>query len=170
MRASLVFLALLAACPSIPVPAEHIPAPEDLGRQPTGSWIAIWDRQGGLIVGELIAIDRGSVFVLPSNRRLVALPVDEVDHARLVAYDARSSGLGWWGGLGTLSTISHGALLIITAPVWLLGTTGAVIWNKHGALEDVPDRSLEEIRAWARFPQGLPAGADPEVLLGTATR
>jgi hypothetical protein len=168
MRGSLALVALLCACADNPVPGHRIPAPADLGRQPTGSWIAVTGTDGVLVVGELIAIDRGQMFVLPEDRRLWVRATDQIARARLVAYAPDRRGIWTWGGLGTLSTITHGGFLFISAPVWIATTVGALVWDTQGAFTDTPDRGLEEIRAYARFPQGLPEGVNANSLVGAS--
>ncbi len=165
MRISLTLLAL-AACASSPIPVDHVPTAQEVGSRATGSWIAVWDRRERLVVGELIAIDRGSFYLLPERRQLVTIPVAEVDHARLEAYRSDSSGLAIWGGLGTASTLSHGGWLLISAPAWILTSIAAGSINRHHPFYDYPDHPAEELRAFARFPQGVPPGVDLELLLG----
>ena len=156
MRASLVVLALACACPSIPIPDPHLPSAEDLGRQPTGSWIAV--TAGPITVGELVAIDRGAFYVKPEGADIVAIPVSQVTDARLVAWHGSPGKIDAWGLAGTASTASHGAFLILTAPVWLITTISSDIAHRHEPIFDYPDRPLDEIRRYARFPQGLPPG------------
>ena len=66
--------------------------------------------------------------------------------------------------LGTLSTVSHGFFLVFSAPVWII--TSTVIWNNQTktAVERYPDDfewiTLDAMRVYARFPQGLPENLD----------
>lgn len=59
--------------------------------------------------------------------------------------------------VGTLSTLSHGAFLLLSAPVWLIGgvaSVGLTVGEERWRF--LPQS--EALRDYARFPQGLPLG------------
>jgi len=128
-----------------------------------GGWIVIMQRDGGMHAGELISVDSGVVRVL-GPRGLSVVPMPAILSASLYEYEYEG-GLGAWGVLGGLSTISHGFVLIISFPIWMIATAvTAGAESRHIRIE-YPDRSWAAFGKWARFPQGMPMGMDPRALV-----
>lgn len=152
---ALAIAAALAGCAFNPDPRTR---PIDTAiRDGRGGWIVITLASGVRLEGELISVDRDAVRVL-TTLGLVPLPQREITAAKLWAWDPKIDGVVVWGSLGTASTVSHGFILIFSAPVWLLTTTVvASIESRHPRLE-YPDHGWAELGHWARFPQGLPPG------------
>lgn len=125
------------------------------------------------IGGELIAVESDSVFLL--NRVLVGIPRSNIRKGSLRAYSPPDRGrVGAWIAAGTLSTLGHGFFFLLTLPAWLLvGIPTAAAVSHVGVIPFEEDR-IEEIRAYARFPQGMPEGIDrtslKEKRLGRKTR
>src|SRR5262249_32903974 len=116
--------------------------------------------------GELIAADSDRFWILTNEPRLVTVPVASVERAWFGVYSTNEGALGAWTGVGSLSTISHGAFLIISFPVWLaVGVTASAVESGRG-LVTYPPTKLAVVRRYARFPQGLPAGVGFEQLVG----
>jgi hypothetical protein len=152
---NLVLVLALAACAINPDPRTR--PIELVARDGHGGWIVVTDRHGAEIDGELIAIDPGAVRVLGATG-LVSVARSDVASARLWAWDAEHGRVLVWGGLGTLSTISHGFFLLISAPIWMLTTaltTGAATYTP---VVDYPGDGWDKLAIWARFPQGMPPG------------
>lgn len=83
----------------------------------------------------------------------------KVQHVTFTTYkETRIVGL--WAFLGFLSTASHGYYAAASAPIWLF--TG--IYNASAeSTSGVTDSDFvvwDEIRKYARFPQGIPQGVD----------
>jgi len=152
---NLVLVLALAACAINPDPRTR--PIELVARDGHGGWIVVTDRQGAEIAGELIAIDPGAVRVLGTTG-LVSVARSDVASARLWAWDAEHGRVGVWGGLGTLSTISHGFFLVISAPIWLVTTAVTAAVATHAPIVSYPDDGWDKLAIWARFPQGMPAG------------
>jgi len=147
----------LAGCASNPAPQTWRPEPREAQRSVRGGWIALDCKEPAKrrVEGELIAVDDDALHVLTAEG-LRAVPRAEVRKARLVGYGDESGALGAWMALGTLSTLSHGAYLILTAPLlWLTGGGASVADESRGGF--IPEA---QFRAYARFPQGLPPGLD----------
>ena len=162
--AALLFASTGAACFRSSAPAGWLSTPEQSQREAWGAWAEVRTRSGGErapVMGELIAADRDSVYVMTSAA-LVALPVAEIERATLTTYDARWGKLALWTVLGTLSTASHGMALIISAPVWAAGGTAATAAASRGPRVRSTDGTV--LARFARFPQGMPAGLDRGVL------
>jgi len=165
---------LLAACVSNPAPSGWLPPAEIAAREAYGGWIVVdttkdsrtgWHGVGSEaqaeIAGELIAVDPDTVFVM-SGRGLVAMPASLVRRATLFSYDAHWGQLATWGFVGTLSTLSNGAFLILTAPLWIIASTSAAASRSRAPMVELAERGdrWAELRRYARFPQGMPPRLD----------
>jgi hypothetical protein len=108
-------------------------------------------------LGELLGIDPEHLYVL-ENERTVAIPRSSVERVSIKLYTSGATAAGIWTGLGTISTLSHGLYLIITAPIWLatgVPTTASLAATNHLRVEPA---QLDRLDQFARFPQGLPSG------------
>src|SRR5262249_34692017 len=125
---SLVLVIALTACLVNP---DQRTRPVDLvARDGHGGWIVIIARHNAEIEGELIAIDPDSVRVLgPSG--LISVARSDVEDAGLWGWDSEHGGVVVWGALGTLSTISHGFFLVISAPIWMATTAITTAVESH---------------------------------------
>ena len=104
---------------------------------------------------------------------MVRIPLAAVAEVMLERFDPVQRGSAVWMGIGALSTISHGLLLIVTFPVWLVGGTVALVAGSHqgvttlsdrpergASLKEVATRQAELLRSYSRWPQGLPPGRE----------
>lgn len=157
----LLIALLLLGCASTPrVPRDYDLAPAERMYSGHGSWVFVSQRDGETLQGELLAVDGERIVILPlSPARAREIPVKDV---RAVKVSRHSGGAGdaiGWAFAGTVSTVSHGFFLLLSAPVWIV--TGAV--SSHSAVNEVVldcPPTDPQLRNWARFPQGLPAGFD----------
>jgi hypothetical protein len=150
----------LTNCAITHAPMRWLPDPEDLPRDRYGAWVNI-EAKDGRTSGELIAISEDTVFVATTT--LQAIASRDVLSARLVRYNSG----GWMEAaviLGTLSTLSNGAFLIFTAPMWLIGGSIAAANRSFDPIIDYPHRPLRDFTPYARFPQGLPPGVDQQLI------
>ncbi|HEY2944210.1 MAG TPA: hypothetical protein VGN09_17375 [Vicinamibacteria bacterium] len=115
------------------------------------------------VEGELIAVSDDRVYVL-TDSGLVDVPHESVAKAILAAYATGEGQLAGWGALGTLSTLSHGIYLVITAPIWIIAGIMAAAGESRAGLVRYPEKPLTSFRLYARFPQGLPAGLEASAL------
>jgi hypothetical protein len=95
---------------------------------------------------------------------LVAVPVLSITRGRIVTYDAKGSVLGLWTLFGSLSTGSHGVLLLFSLPTWILVGSIATSAQGFSAVQQYPAVAAEKLKEFARFPQGLPDGLDGSAL------
>jgi len=165
---------LTAACVSNPAPHGWLSPAEQAQRDPYGAWIQVTyttplDSARAQVAGELIAVDPDTVFVLTPEDALVPVPIERALHGRLGYYDSQSWATGSWAVLGTLSTLSHGIVLIVSAPVWILSGTIATadqsrrpVQTVHGSVHS----SWRGLGMYARFPLGMPEGLDRGRLRG----
>ncbi len=111
------------------------------------------------IEGELIAVQDDTVFVMTPS---ILFPIarQEIIGARLFTFDAQLQLIGIWTMLGALSTLSHGYFLVLSFPSWILIGTASASAESNAPIEKYPEKSWNELRVYARFPQGLPRGID----------
>jgi hypothetical protein len=171
---ALPLAATLAACATTSAPPHFLPEPEVAGREVHGGWleVTVANPAGGelRLDGELLAITADSVWLTSRPDSLAA-----ANSGYVIARGAvRSAKLTWWskepgtGNLGlltiagTLSTISNGFILILTAPAWVLtGTIASATYTfapRTGLEPANPD--APDLRSLSRFPAGVPTGLD----------
>jgi hypothetical protein len=107
------------------------------------------------VTGELVAVDRGEVFVQPDRSEIVMVPIDQVQHARMI--EKGTAVPAWMGLTGGAPVRGGGIHLNYTAPI-LIPSTPVVVVEKM-SLINFPDRTVDEMRAYSRYPDGLPADA-----------
>ena len=151
----------IVGCASSSAPRGWLPSPKESKVDQFGSWIEI--RLEGVehpirIDGEFIAVSRDSVFIADeSGLHVVAL--EQIQKARVTSYDSNYGSLAGWTTVGSLTTISHGVLLIGTLPLWLIaGTMSTAARSREGMTW--ADGDWHSIRKYARYPTGLPDGLD----------
>jgi hypothetical protein len=160
-----VVVGTLGGCRASHAPRWAVPATAEVATRVEGSWAIITTTAGDRPAGELIAAHADTLFLLVGDS-LSATPVATVRTVELSRYRSNAGQLVLWTLLGTLSTVSHGFYLLLTAPVWLI--TGAVT-----AIGDTQSATLETrnpglLAPWARFPAGLPPSIDRTQLRSVA--
>lgn len=159
---SLVAAAGCAACAGNSAPRGWLPKAEEAQVVAYGGWIELTCEENGgrrRSQGELIAVTADSVWVL-EERGGVVMATAAVRTGKLTAYAAQTGNAATWTVVGTLATISNGAFLIFTAPMWIIGGT-LVTGNESRAPErSHPSLTWEGLAPYARFPQGMPAGVE----------
>ncbi len=150
-----------AGCASNTAPKGFLDSPHALPPTVRGGWVTLrytedlHDRRAD---GELLAVHEDSVYVL-TEQGFRAVSRKGVRSAKVTGYAAEKGGFALWTLVGTLSTASHGFGLVISAPVWIL--VGSVTTAAESSAPDVPLRSgWARMRAWSRYPQGLPPALD----------
>ena len=158
------------ACAHNTAPAGWLPKPTEAQTAAYGGWIELTylGSEERHTDGELIAVSAESVWVLSGNEGL-AIPTAGVKRGKLTAYAAQKGGLTLWTVVGTLSTISNGAFLIFTAPMWIIGGSLAVGGESRAPQRKSPSLAWVELAPFARFPQGLPPGIELTTLLPKKT-
>jgi hypothetical protein len=149
---------VVAGCASSPAPPAWRRSLGQAQRSPYGAYCRANLRGGRSIAGELLAVAPTGV-IIDDHLRLRRVPTACVITMEVVAFEAPRSGALGWGLLGALSTISHGFILIFSAPVWLIVTPIATYGQgRAGYQRYAQGPSLLEAQPWARFPQGMPPG------------
>jgi hypothetical protein len=157
---AVVVAGLLAGCTAVsPAPPRWKRSTEEATRTPWGTWAHLTLSTGPVVAGELLAIDDKTAYLgLASGLHVVPVPC--VATMKLAIYEADPFGAGLAGVLGTLSTVSHGLVLIASAPAWLLTTAVATFSLSSVGHQNVgPGQTPpNHARKFARFPTGLPPG------------
>jgi hypothetical protein len=84
------------------------------------------------VAGELLAISDDSVYTLRATTLFVSA-LATVQRATLGTYDPRSGDVARMAIGGTLLTVTHGVLLILTAPLWVIvGTASSAALSHAG--------------------------------------
>jgi hypothetical protein len=163
LRSTWWLLPIIFGCTSIHAPPGWPVRPGQLPTEVYGGWLEIRYSPGAAVVGpptgELIAVAMDTVFVA-DDAGLHAVAAADAQRIRLVTYHPDASLFGSLAVAGALSTITHGALAVFTAPMWLLAGGGAAGARSREPIIDYPSCELGAFTRWARFPQGLPAGVD----------
>jgi len=154
--------AFAGGCASNPAPQGWLPKAVVAQRTTRGGWIVVErkkDAPGGRVAGELIAVEEDRIYVLDDSG-LQTVERGSIEKMNLAGYATDGAALGGWAALGTLSTLSHGKFLVLTAPLlWLAGGIASAADESRGGFAKPGD-----FQKYARFPQGLPPGLDADAL------
>lgn len=156
---------LLGGCASTSAPDDWTSDAQTMQREAYGAWVDVThgdSAQPMTVRGELIAVSPDSVHVLPLDSTLQSVARPTINELQMVTFDANWGNLATWTALGTLSTLSHGFILILSAPVWIIGGSAATGTQSYRPVFTNPD--TETLRTYARFPQGLPPNLDRDRL------
>ncbi len=162
---AVVIVALMSGCAANPTPELWRPSAVQAQRATRGGWVVVEPPSSGVpsdvapVAGELIAIDDTSIYVLTAGG-LRSVARSSPHRLTVVAYSTPSGSLTAWVIAGGVSTLSHGYYLPFTAPMWAVVGIWAVLSERGAARVHDEDRA----RPFARFPQGLPTGFDPQAL------
>ena len=146
----------VGGCATTTAPPGWLPSPPVAQSDGFGGWISVkYDTENSKAEehGELIAVGSNQIYVLTAEEWL-SISTSKISHFKLTAYDSNSRRLSAWTFLGTLSAYSHGWGAILSWPVWIIGGS---LSTRAQSLAPVRyyTPSLDELRAYARFPQGL---------------
>ena len=177
-RAAGLLLLTLGSCASNPTPSDRRVTQEEAISSGKGAYAFVRYVKRGSVDGELIATANARVTLLTDLGHLVDVPYGEIRELTLGVHDNNFAGMVLWGVTGSLSTISHGAFLVFTLPVWLITSISAGSAESYRGLFICSESSrgergmlegcLRVAASYARFPQGLPPGVGSEQLLGRA--
>lgn len=146
-----LFAIIISSCTS----PRYLPSSDKIDVNEYGSYISITRKKTSNIDGELIAIDSNKIIVLTENtKKCVTVPVNEVE--RFSLRYAKPKNYEWTIPVYTLSTISHGNYIILTAPVNLIVTISVTVAGKNAFKYSDKNMTYDKLKMFARFPQGIP--------------
>lgn len=174
---AIVTLVSQCGCAASMAPHGWLPYAQEAQREGYGGWIEVVagaTPSYPLLSGELLAISDDSVLVLTSvgvGSRALA----DVLHATVEGYDPRSGDIARMTLTGTVASISTGVGLILMAPLWIIvGSISTAALSHDGQVTvdasrpaasggaghagAARRRTWQDMRLFARFPQGMPAG------------
>ena len=157
---------VLFGCASPRAPRGWLPDAGEAQKEAYGAWISVeYDNVSSeqVLDGEFIAVGDDSIFVLTRDR-LIAVPVEEIKRGRLTTYDPNHGLLALWTVGGSISTPSHGWFLVASLPVWIISGSIATVAQSYAPIEKFPADSWDDLRKYARFPDGLPEGLNRKAL------
>jgi len=161
---ALMFLTILFlfGCATTTAPSDWLPSSSQSQSQTFGSWIQVHynsnSEQEQFIDGELITLSADTLYIL-TDQNFQSIAIPDITKARLVSFNSKARSMGGLVFLGTLSTLSHGFYLILTAPLlWMIGGSATAASQSREPIIDYPKQSLKNFQQYARFPQGLPQG------------
>jgi len=135
-----------------------------------GAEIRILMERGERIQGELLAVEGGRLWYLASDESLRSASAPEISRVEIQRHDlgprrifrwtALTGGVTSLGMAGACASVSDGGSCAGFTVVWALAWAGigGLAWAAARPTRRLEGHALEELRPWARFPQGLPEG------------
>ncbi|MCX6252386.1 MAG: hypothetical protein NTX61_16760 [Bacteroidetes bacterium] len=160
ISALVLLVIFLSACTA----PRYVPKTQDLDVNVYGSYIMIKPLQGTKVNGELLAVDTNRLTVLMDSgkqKKVSFIPLKEVKGFTLQY--ARPKSYWWSVGTFTALCISHGVWAAVTIPVNLIITAGIALGANNDFKYHKDDITYDQLKIFARFPQGIPA----DVVLNT---
>jgi len=155
----------LSGCAGTGAPDGWLPVVAEAARDPYGAWITVeFDQPYDKLElrGEFLAVDNDSVYVLLDHPGaadpVVGVSRMQIKKARVASYDPETYKAGGWVAAGAIGSLSNGAGAVISLPLWLIMGSATAGGHSRTALESSPDTPWFELRKFARFPAGPPAG------------
>ncbi len=150
---SLFILFTISSCYT----TSYLPQYTDISTSPNGSEIELIYRSDEYLIGELISVNELDIVVLNRTKNTcIAIPKNQI-----IDYGIRFAQPKHYGiyiPTLTLSTISHGLISIVTLPINLISTVVVAISSERAYTIDHKKITYEQLKMYARFPQGIPDG------------
>jgi hypothetical protein len=156
---------MVVACTSNTAPPDFLPKAKMAGESVHGGWVDARVRADSttrMLRGELLAISSDSLWIQTPTDSGFVIARSAIVSGKIIGYRPQGS-VEAWTLLGVLSTVANGWFLIITAPAWMLTGGFSHYGDVRAAERDLPDdfdRPEIDLRAVARFPQGMPPRMD----------
>jgi hypothetical protein len=151
----------MISCIATPGPKGWLPSPNEVLSDAFGAWMIVEYSSGSgdkTEEGEFIAVEKNKVYLL-TRTGLEEIPIPELQHVTFATYKEERM-VGVWALLGLLSTVSHGYYAAASAPIWLIGGILNASAESTSGVTKSDTIVWDEIRKYARFPQGIPLGVD----------
>ena len=135
----------------------YLPEVEEIGMNELGSHIFLEFSGNPDIEGELIAVDAAHLIVLTKEKDktdIRTIPIAEIKGFKLMY--AQPAKYGWSIPGSAVLTVSHGFLAAITTPANIVVTSIVTARGARAFTYNETNISWEDLKMFARFPQGLP--------------
>ncbi|MBV6440743.1 MAG: hypothetical protein DYG98_14995 [Haliscomenobacteraceae bacterium CHB4] len=149
---------------------EYLPRPQKLAYHVKGFYIEETKDGESNMLGEIIEVNTNEIKVLPVTKvgGIRTIPKSSIPNADIVISLTSNNpeGIATWAGLINLAPLGHGYFFIFSVPVNLAATI-PVANNATKSTYRVrypQDISWDEMKKFARFPQGIPENVKPEEL------
>ena len=160
LKSKLIFLTSLAwliGCTAVKAPVGSVPKRTDLSIDAYGGWMEVQLLSTNTSrSGEFIAISNDTIYLMPSEK-VVKYAVSDISTARIIYFNTETDSYNNWTRIVSVSTLTNGLFLIFTLPLAL--STGISTTNAEADrvnYVDYPATSIDELKKYARFPQGMP--------------
>lgn len=157
LLALLIFWVLCSSCSS--VRPEYLRTPTEVDQGTNGSFIKVYGKSDRVLKGELIAIDDYHVYILDQKTN-VCTKLNLEYARRFKIYYAKTSNYAWTVPVFTLSSLWGGFFAVLTLPLNLAVTSFITAGGKRAYRYTDNNLILDDLRMFARFPQGIPPGID----------
>lgn len=165
-QALVIGLLLLTGCMS----PKHLSRPANFAFHMKGLHLEYKVGKYTTIVGEIIAVNDDSIMLMPLDtaQRMFAVSRNDIAQADIIVAltsDTPEGKSGWAAFINVLS-LSHGYYMVFSAPLNLI-ITSAIAKNATKSTYRIkyPEAiSWEEMRKFARFPQGIPTQVDRSLI------
>jgi hypothetical protein len=159
MKTKIIIIGLIAIAISSCSSPKYLPSSDKIDVSEYGSYIELLQMNKSMIDGELIAIDRNQIVVLTNKEKTcVTVPVSEVKRFSLEY--AKPKHYGWSIPVGLVLPFIHGWYSILTIPVHLIVTISVTAAGEKAFKYNNKKMTYDELRMFARFPQGIPPDID----------
>jgi hypothetical protein len=161
---AIIFPIIFLGCATSYAPNGWLSEAEDIPTNIYGGWITIVTKPNNLQTeetsmqysGEFISVDSTTIYLLYDS--VYQIPKNIIRNSTLELYQKKTKSYSAWTILGTLSTISNGFFLVVTAPLWLavgIPVTISESSRDNYEMEYPDDAYWNEVKQFARFPQGI---------------
>lgn len=152
-------------CASTGAPDGWLPVAEEAPQDPYGAWVTVefqkW-HDDRVLAGEFLAVDADSLYVLTSfagsGDPVVGVSLTIVKKAKLASFDPQTGKAASWVTFGALTSLSHGLGAAVSVPLWVIMGSAMAGSHSRTPLENYPHLPWDELKKFARFPQGPPPG------------
>jgi len=155
LYSALVLIGLALSACTVP---RYVPKSGDLDVNVYGSYIIITPIEGSNVKGELLAVDTNCLTVLidiGKQKKVTFVPLNQVKDYTLRYAQTKNY---WWSiPAFTLICLFHGYYAVLTAPVNLVLTAGITLSASNVFKYHKKDITYNDLKMFARFPEGIPA-------------
>lgn len=155
MKNSLVLSALICILATACSGPQYLPTSDRIHEYKYGSYVKLEGMSGRQWNGELIAVDSAGVVVLTEESKVCTVVPRHFITGYSVQY-AQGKGYGWAIPVFSLFSLIHGAYAIFTFPLNLVTTITVAEGGAKAFVYKEIDLSFEDLKMFARFPQGIP--------------
>jgi len=150
---------LLCCCATVRAPYSKVPKRLGIRTDAFGGWISLnLISNPHSVEGEFVAVSTDSLYVFVGEK-LAAFPTSAITYARIVLYNNNSTGYAAWTAVGSITTIFNGYYAVFSLPLFLItGIATTVSESNRINYFDFPVNNWEELKKYARLPQGIPEG------------